>query len=447
MNFSFFAHVRVAAAAIELSVNAGDSVTSVDVYPYGEIFATGTASGKARLWDSADASKPMNTYRGTGDGAVTIVRFTPGGESLVVGHANGALAIWSLTDKARAPAPVRAHHKAAIVAVAFHPSDALVATADAAGVVRLFALDEADGALIAVGAAAQCFSAPVKALCFVGAATLAAVADASVVALAFAESSLTIAARHAAPALATVFAAVPSAAAQLFVCAQMQNPGGVCLWRVDLAPKAAVAAAKPAAAKPAAAAPNKENAVVNRVVQKAAAPPSEERRVLDQLLQGHKPVREALESRARKFEAAVQLLQVAGARLADALKALQASSDVVVAATVLEQLATRANEHSSKLQYGAALTLAEATLTLCSDVLTSWDAKEAHVCAALTAVEQLAKWCDIRQTGDLEAPATACQARMAAVMRLLKNENSMPLQLTPRARELREKCLKFEKYY
>jgi hypothetical protein len=464
--------------AIVLSVNAGDAVSCVDVFPYGEVFATGTATGKVRLWDSADASKPMNTYRAPQDGAVATVRFTPGGEWLVIGHANGTVALWGLTDKTRpmSPAPLRLH-KSAITVVAFHPTDALVATADATGAVRLFAVDESDGSLTAVGGTTQCFAGPVKAIAFLGASKLAALTNSCVVSLRYGDAgAVAIDSRHSAPSLSTVFAAVAAGAGAdsqtLLVCSQMQNPGGVCLWRVDMqakptttpapapvpTPAPAPAVPAPAAvrkvAAPAPATKSKENVATNakKTAPKAQAQPpqpqqSEERRVLDMLLQGHAPVRDALEARARKFEASTQLLQVSGARLADALKALQTSSDVVQAAAVVEQLSARAQEFASKLQYRAALVIADATLTVCHDILTSWEAKEAHVCTALAVVEQLAKWCDIRQVGELEPLATACQTRMGSLMRVLKNDNAMPFQLTQRARDLREKCVKFERFY
>lgn len=487
----------------------------VDFYPYGEIFATGTHSGKVRLWDSTDANSPMNSYRSPNDGAVTVVRFTPGGEWLLIGHASGTVASWALTDKARAPASLKMH-TAAIACIAFHASDAIVATADVGGTVRLFELHETDGSLTPIGAAVDCgLSNPIKSLCFVGASTLVAAADGHVVVLEFA-ASLVVSNRIAAPALTGVLDVIADAVANsrhVIVSSQTQRPGGVCVWRVRLdsapvtpkAPVVAVAdentAANPTPPAPAVpqtavtvaanpptpkkqssaratkktaaaamtrtssartppvvsvtvAAPPKQAAATTAVVA-VETPPlpqqpvvSDERRVLDELLQGHKQIRATLESRARKLEAARLVQQQPGARPSDAIKALRGGGeDVGLAFSVAEQLSKRAQEFADKFEYGPALTLADGAMALAADVLANWSLEETQICSTLSMIAQLAKWCDINASADLDAIASSCRSRISALMRVLRNENALTFKLTTRSRELRHECLRFEKYY
>lgn len=179
-----------------------------------------------------------------------------------------------------------------------------------------------------------------------------------------------------------------------------------------------------------------------------AQPVSEERRVLDELLQGHKQTRATIEARSRKFDSARLVLQQSGSRLSDALKAVHGGSgDIGHAVSTAEQMAKRAQECADKFEYGPALALADGAMALIGEVLSSWNLDEWQVCTALSLVAQLAKWCDVSAGSEHDAMASSCRSRFSAVMRVLRCENALPFQLTARTRELRHECLKFEKYY
>eukprot|EP01116_Phalansterium_solitarium_P011481 TRINITY_DN27175_c0_g1_i1.p1 TRINITY_DN27175_c0_g1~~TRINITY_DN27175_c0_g1_i1.p1 ORF type:complete len:216 (+),score=88.63 TRINITY_DN27175_c0_g1_i1:209-856(+) len=71
------------------------AVTSVDVHPFGEFYASGCGDTQVRVWDLR-RQNPIQVFKGH-QAPVSVVRFSPDGKWVVSGDTAGHVKMWDLT--------------------------------------------------------------------------------------------------------------------------------------------------------------------------------------------------------------------------------------------------------------------------------------------------------------------------------------------------------------
>lgn len=123
------------------TINVRSWVNSVAFSPNGDILATGSWDGSARIWRTSDAYL-VNTLSGN-MGEVNSVAFSPNGALVVVGNRGHALQIWNVADGRLLRTITQ--HEGAVFGVAFSPDGQTLASASWDRTVRIW--NFADGNL------------------------------------------------------------------------------------------------------------------------------------------------------------------------------------------------------------------------------------------------------------------------------------------------------------
>jgi WD40 repeat protein/energy-coupling factor transporter ATP-binding protein EcfA2 len=121
-------------------------VNTAALRPDGQVLATASWDGTARLWDVHDPHHPapLGTLAGH-TGNVNSVAFAADGRTVATAGFDGTARVWDVTDPGRpGPGVVVERHEGKSYAVAFSPAGPLLATGDVDGTLRLY--DTADAA-------------------------------------------------------------------------------------------------------------------------------------------------------------------------------------------------------------------------------------------------------------------------------------------------------------
>lgn len=121
-----------------------DQLEALALSPDGQLVATASADGTARLWHTSDGA-PATLPLAHAGGAVTSVAFSPDGHRVISGGADGTARIWNLRGELVGP-PLR--HEGAVRVALFSPDGKIVLTGGADRVVRLW--DAATAQLVGV---------------------------------------------------------------------------------------------------------------------------------------------------------------------------------------------------------------------------------------------------------------------------------------------------------
>lgn len=100
------------------------------------LLASGSETGKIRIWDTRIGDEVLEPLRSIG-GKITCVAFAPNGRSLAYGSPRGVVYVWSLMADRVAPAQLFGHSHL-VRCVVFSPDGSLIASASSDGSVRIW---------------------------------------------------------------------------------------------------------------------------------------------------------------------------------------------------------------------------------------------------------------------------------------------------------------------
>ncbi|WP_410574903.1 hypothetical protein [Amycolatopsis sp. cmx-4-61] len=115
-------------------------VNTVALRPDGQVLATASWDGTARLWDVHDPHhpRPLGVLAGH-EGNVNNVAFAADGRTAATAGFDGTVRVWDVSDPVRpGPGTIIERHAGKAYAVAFSPAAPLLATADVRGTIRLY---------------------------------------------------------------------------------------------------------------------------------------------------------------------------------------------------------------------------------------------------------------------------------------------------------------------
>ncbi|WP_442792269.1 nSTAND1 domain-containing NTPase [Amycolatopsis sp. NBC_01307] len=115
-------------------------INTVALRPDGQVLATASWDGTARLWDVHDPHHPAPLATLSGHtGNVNNVAFAADGRTVATAGFDGTVRVWDVTDPHRpGPGVVVERHDGKAYAVAFSPAGPLLATGDVDGTLRLY---------------------------------------------------------------------------------------------------------------------------------------------------------------------------------------------------------------------------------------------------------------------------------------------------------------------
>jgi serine/threonine protein kinase len=118
-------------------------VGAVVFSPNGQLLATGSDDGTARLWDTTGRGtidRPLATLTGHSGRPVGVVVFSPNGQLLATGSGDGTARLWDTTGRGTVDRPLATltGHTDWVGAVVFSPNGQLLATGSIDGTARLW---------------------------------------------------------------------------------------------------------------------------------------------------------------------------------------------------------------------------------------------------------------------------------------------------------------------